>query len=131
MPSEPALGFACGRMGYCGVLCDLISRWCRTSDRKGTWIRHAGALAAPVLALAVAMIQASFGAALVAAVGAAALLEAGLGAAGQAAVAVSTITVLTDPEHRLAAETDSLTENHFAMPGHCQPPARLDNGAGS
>ena len=84
-------------------------------------IRHAGALATPVLALAVAMIQASFGAALVAAVGAAALLEAGLDAAGETAVTVSTIAVLTDPEDRLAAKTNSLTDYHFAMPGHCEP----------
>jgi len=84
-------------------------------------IRHAIALAAPILALAVAMTQASFGAALVAAVGASALLEAGLGVACQAAVTVSTITAPTDPEDRLAAETNSLTEYHFAMPGHCEP----------
>jgi len=77
------------------------------------------------------MIQASFAAALVAGVGASVLLEAGLGAAGEAAVAMSTITVMTDPEDRLAAETNSLTENHFAMPGHCEPQARLDNGVGS
>jgi hypothetical protein len=44
---------------------------------------------------------------------------------------VSTIAVLTDPEDRLAAQTNSLTENHSAMPGHCEPQARLDNGAGS
>lgn len=67
------------------------------------------------------MIQASFGAALVAAVGAAALLEAGLDAAGETAVTVSTIAVLTDPEDRPAAKTNSLTEYHFAMPGHCEP----------
>jgi len=129
--SEPAPGFGCGRMGFCGVRCDLMFRWCRRRDRKGTWIRHVFALAASVRVLAVAMIQESFGAALVAAVGAAVLLEAGLGAAGQAAVAVSTIAALTDPEDRLAAQTNSLTENHFAMPGHCEPQARLDNGAGS
>ena len=118
---------------YRGQLVGLsaMRRWCRKSDRKGTLIRHAFALAAPVRALAVAMIQASFGTALVAAVGAAVLLEAGLGAAGETAVAMSTITVMTDPEDRLAAETNSLTENHFAMPGHCEPQARLDNGVGS
>jgi hypothetical protein len=84
-------------------------------------IRHPFALAAPVRALAVAMIQESFPAALVAGVGAPALLEAGGDPAGGTTVTVSTIAVLTDPENRLAAETDSLTEYHFAMPGHCKP----------
>ena len=79
------------------------------------------------------MVQPSFRAPLVAAVGTAPLLESGLGAAGQAAIALSTITVLTDPEHRVAstAVANPLTENYFAMNRHARPQTGLDNGSRS
>jgi hypothetical protein len=81
-------------------------------------IRHARLrLAAPILALPVAMVEPAFRATLVAAVGAAPLPESCFGTAGDAAIALSTITVLTDPEHRVAsaATANPLTENYFAM----------------
>jgi len=89
-------------------------------------IRHARLrLAAAILALPVAMVEPAFRAALVAAVGAAPLLESCFGAAGDAAIALSTITVLTDPEHRVAsaATANPLTENYFAMNRQCPPMA--------
>jgi hypothetical protein len=85
-------------------------------------IRHARLrLSAPILALPVAMVEPAFRAALVAAVGAAPLLESSFGAAGGAAIALSTITVLADPEHRVAsaATATPLTENYFAMNRQC------------
>jgi hypothetical protein len=87
-------------------------------------IRHARLrLAAAILALPVAMVESAFRAALVAAVGAAPLLEPCFGAAGHAAIALSTITVLTDPEHRVAsiATANPLTENYVAMNRQCPP----------
>lgn len=98
----------------------------------GTLIRHAG-LRQPVVAivpLAVPMIQPSVRALLMPAVGAAPLAEPGLHAAGQAAIALSTITVLADPEHRMAsaAAANPLPENHFARNVHARPQAGLDNG---
>ncbi len=97
----------------------------------GTLIRHAfSRLPAPVLALPVAMVQPSFRAPLVAAVGAASLLEPGCSAACGAAIALSAIAVPADPEHRVAsaAAANSLPENHFAMSRHPCPRAGLDNG---
>ena len=93
--------------------------------------RHARLrLAAPILALPVAMVEPSFQAPLVAAVGAAPLLESCCGTAGEAAIVLSTITVLTDPEHRVAsaATANPLTENYFAMNRQRPPTAGLDNG---
>jgi hypothetical protein len=112
--------------------------WCRRNDRKGTLIRHAGlarppGTAPPVFPLAVAVVEPSLRAALVAAVGAAPLLESGLGAASRTAIALPAITVLTDPEHRLAfaAAANPLTENRFAMDRHPRRQAGLDNGSQS
>jgi hypothetical protein len=97
----------------------------------GTLIRHAAPrLAAPIFPLPVAMVQPSFRAPLVSVVGAAALLESSFHAAGGAAIALSAITVLADPEHRVAsaAAANPLPENHFARNGHAPPQAGLDNG---
>jgi hypothetical protein len=79
------------------------------------------------------MIQPAFGALLVSAVGGAALLTPGVGTARRAAIALPTITVGTNPEHRLAtlAATNALPENHFAMNRHPPTQADFDNGNGS
>jgi hypothetical protein len=79
------------------------------------------------------VIEPSLRAALVAAVGAAPLLESRLGAASRAAIALSAVAVLTDPEHRLAfcAAANPLTENRFAMDRHPRRQAGLDNGSQS
>jgi hypothetical protein len=94
-------------------------------------IRHARLrLAAPILALPVAMVEPAFRTALVAAVGVAPLLASHFGTAGDAAIALSTITVLTDPEHRVAsvATADPLTENDLAMNRQCRPMAGWTTG---
>jgi hypothetical protein len=97
-------------------------------------IRHARlCLAAPILALPVAMVEPAFRAALVAAVSAAPLLASRFGTASEAAIALSSITVLTDPEHRVAsaATANPLTENYFAMNRQCPPTAGWTTGNGS
>ena len=97
-------------------------------------IRHARLRpAAPILALPVAMVHPSLRAPLVAAVGAAPLLESRFSAAGEAAIALSTITVPADPERRVAsaAAANPLPENDFAMNRHVRPPRGLDNGSQS
>jgi hypothetical protein len=83
--------------------------------------------------LPVAIIQLAFRAPLVAAVGTAPLLKPRFSAAGRTAVAPSTITVLTDPEHRVAAfaAANPLPENDFAMSLHVRPQTGLDNGSRS
>lgn len=98
----------------------------------GTLIRHAhpARLAVSILPLAVAMVQPSFRAPLVPAIGAASLLDSGPIAASGAAIALSAIAVLADPEHLVAfaALANPLPENHFAMSRHPCTPAGLDNG---
>lgn len=98
----------------------------------GTLIRHAcpAGLAVSIFPLPVAMVQSSFRAPLVAAVGAASLLAPGFSAAKEAAIALSAITMLADPEHRVAftAAANPLPENHFSMSRHPCPQAGLDNG---
>ena len=99
-------------------------------------IRHTRLLltaAAPVLTLAVTMIESPFATLLVAPVGAPPLLETGLFAAWGAAVAVSAVTMRADEEHPLATLTKakSLPQNRFAMNHrHASSPAGLDNGSG-
>jgi hypothetical protein len=67
-------------------------------------IRHAGRdPASAILALTVPVIESSFGALLVAAIGAAPLLPMGLLAAQRAAVALSPVAVATDPKHFAAS----------------------------
>jgi hypothetical protein len=88
-------------------------------------IRHARLrLAAPILPLPVAMVQLSFRTPLVAAVGTTPLLATGLVAAGGATIALAAVTVLTDPEQRVAsaAAANPLTENYFVvMNRHASP----------
>jgi hypothetical protein len=94
----------------------------------GTLIRHTGP-SAPVFPLAVAMVESSFRASLVAAVGAAALPEPGFGPAGGTAIALPAIAVPAEPEHRVAsrAEANPLTKNDLAMI-HARRETGLDNG---
>ena len=86
-----------------------------------------------VSTLPVTMIEPAFRTSLVPAVGGTALLAPGCRAASPAAVALSSIAVRTNPEHRLAllAATNSLPENHFAMNHHSPTQADFDNGNGS
>jgi hypothetical protein len=99
-------------------------------------IRHARlrlTAAAPVITLTIAMIEPSFRALLVAAVGAPSLPEAGLLTALDAAVALSPIAVRADEKHCVAVviETNSLPEYRFAMNcRHASSQAGLDNGRG-
>jgi len=74
------------------------------------------------------MIQPSFETPLMAPVGVASLLEACFGAASGAAIALSAITMLTDPEHGLTcdAAANPLPENRSAMIRHAR--RGLDNG---
>ncbi len=96
-------------------------------------IRHARLLltaAAPVFPLAVAMIEPSFRALLVAAVGAPSLVEPSLCAAGSTAVAVAAIAVRADKKYGVTLHTDanSLPEYRFAMNcRHASSQAGLDN----
>ena len=93
----------------------------------GTLIRHARP-PAPVLPLAVAMIEPSFRAPLVAAVGAASLPAPGFGLTSGTAIAMSAIAVSADPEHRVASNTSPLTKCRLAMKIHARRQAGLDNG---
>jgi hypothetical protein len=93
----------------------------------GTLIRHA-CPAAPVFPLAIAMIEPSFRAPLVAAVGAASLPATGFGAARGTAIAVAAITVDADPELRSASDASPLTKDRLAMKIHARRQAGLDNG---
>lgn len=89
-------------------------------------IRHLGALLAslPVVALAVAMIQPSFRAALMTLIGAPPLLSSRPCAAGLAAIAMSTVAVRTQEEGRQAVrpETGPLHQYRF-MRRHACPQA--------
>jgi hypothetical protein len=87
--------------------------------------------ATPVFALAVAMVEPSFGTLLVPFVGAATLVSPRPFAAVPAAIAVPAITGCADEKHRLALLTKahSLPENR-CVPNrrHALSQARLDNG---
>jgi hypothetical protein len=76
------------------------------------------------------MIELSFRASLVAAVGAASLPAAGFSAAGVAAVTLSAVAVPADPEHCVTADdrANPLTKNHLATKIHVRREAGLDNG---
>jgi hypothetical protein len=93
----------------------------------GTLIRHAG-LSAPIFPLAVAMIEPSFRAPLVAAVGAASLPAPGFCPANGTAIALSSVAVPADPEHHPASNTGPLTKDRLAMKIHARRQAVLDNG---
>jgi hypothetical protein len=79
------------------------------------------------------MVEPPFRAALMAAVGAAPLLAPRFGTAGDAAIALPSITLLTNPEHRVAsaATANSLTENDLAMNRQCPPMTGWTTGNGS
>ena len=98
----------------------------------GTLIRHARATPA-VFALAVAMIETPFGASLMTTVGAAPLSAPCLSPARLTAIALSSVAVPADPEHRLASRADAypLTKHNLAMKIHRAPQAGLDNGDSS
>ena len=83
-----------------------------------------------ISALAVAMIESSFPASLMAAVGTTALSATRFGAAGFATVALSAVAVPADPEDSVAADnrTNTLTKDHLAMKIHVRPGTGLDNG---
>ena len=87
-------------------------------------------LPAPIRPLPVAMVQPSFATPLMAAVGAAPLLETCLGTASGAAITLTPITMLADPEHCMtsAAAADPLPENRFPMNRHACHRRGLDNG---
>ena len=97
-------------------------------------IRHARP-AAPfaVGTLSVPMIEPAFEAPLITTVGSTALLAPGFRAASRTAVALPSIAVRANPEHRLAplAAANALPENHFSMSLHPPTPADFDNGNGS
>jgi len=93
----------------------------------GTLIRHAGP-PEPVFPLPVAVIEPSFRAPLVAAVGTAALPETGFGPASGTAIALSAIAVPADPEQCVASNASSLTKDRLAMKIHARRQAGLDNG---
>ena len=103
---------------------------CRKRDRNGTLIRHARSFSPAVFPLPVAMIEPSFRAVLMTAVGSPPLSQPRRSAAFRTAIAMSAITVLTDPEHRPAADTESLPQNH-AMCRHFPSADGLDNGGRS
>ena len=108
--------------------------WCRRNDRKRRLIRHAGpAVPLPVGTLPVPMIEPAFEALLVTAVGSAALLAPGFRAASRTAVALPSIAMRANPEHRLAslAATNPRPEDHFSINRHRSPSAGFDNGNGS
>ncbi len=87
----------------------------------GTLIRHAGLRpASPILALSVAMIQSSFGARLVSAIGRAALSLPRCCAASRTAIALPAVTVRTNEEQHVAgaAQTEPRPQNRLAMYSH-------------
>lgn len=83
--------------------------------------------------LPVAMIEPALRTLLVAAVGSTVLSPPGFAAAHLAAIALSAVTMLTDPEHRMTstAAANSLPQNHFARKRHARPRRGLDNGSQS
>ena len=100
----------------------------------GRLIRHGYRhVALPVRTLPVAMIEPAFQALLVAAVGSAVLPAPGFAAATRAAIALPTVAVRANPEHRLAslAATNSRPQHHFSMNRHPPTQAAFDRGNGS
>jgi hypothetical protein len=92
-------------------------------------IRHAGALTLAVLALAVAMIRATFGGLLMSAVGFPALETAGFFTTSGAAVLLTPITVRTEIEHRPGERkaTHALTKDCRTRDRHRFGEGALDN----
>jgi hypothetical protein len=83
-----------------------------------------------VLPLPVTMVESTFAALLMPAIGTAALLEPGPIAAGNAAITLPAITVRAHKKDRVAsaAQANPLPQNHFAMNRHARSQAGLDNG---
>jgi hypothetical protein len=83
--------------------------------------------------LTIPVVEPAFQALLITAVGHPVLPTPGFGAARRAAIALPTIAMATNPEHRLAslAAANPLPENHFSMNRHPPRPADFDNGNGS
>jgi hypothetical protein len=81
-----------------------------------------------ILALPVAVIESSFEALLMPAVGASPLTEPGLTPTTEAAIALTAITVGTEKKHRaaFAAQANPSPENPFAMNRHAIRRAGLD-----
>jgi hypothetical protein len=71
-------------------------------NTQGRFIRHAGALALPILALAVAMVQTPFGGLLMAAVRLAALEAKGFLTATRAAITLAPVTTAAEVKHYAA-----------------------------
>jgi hypothetical protein len=93
-------------------------------------IRHArSAPAMPVSALAITVVQTSFGALLVTPVGRTALMQAGVFAAAGAAITLAAITVRAEEEHgvTLRADANPQSENDFARGRHAVRRRALDN----
>lgn len=96
-------------------------------------IRHASLAAAfAVVPLTVAMIEASFRALLMAAIGRAPLAQTRLLPAWGAAIALSAIAFGTEKEQGTAFgdKAKPLSQNHFAVRRHADRVAVLDNGPG-
>ena len=108
------------RYGCC--CCNLFStiRCCRRNGRRGTLIRHAGLNPASIPALSVAMIQSSFRARLVSAVGRTALPPPRRSAASHAAIALPAVAMRTNKKQHVAgaAQTEPRPQNRLAMYSH-------------
>jgi hypothetical protein len=108
-------------------------RWDSALEGKslGRYIRHASSpVAAPILALAIAMVLTPFRTLLVAVVSQAVLLPARLQPTKVTAIVLSSVTLATDPENLIAAAStaNSLTEDNFGAGRHPRPKVGLDNG---
>jgi hypothetical protein len=92
-------------------------------------IRHAGALAPPILALAIPVIETPFGTLLVTAVGLAALQAAGFFPATGTAITLATITVRAEIKHRPTARkvTHALAKDRGTRNRHRLREGALDN----
>ena len=98
-------------------------------NRKGRLIRHAGFQALAVIALAVTMIETPFKTLLMAAVGLAALQAKGFLPATGGTVALATIAVAAEIEHRPTGRktADPLAENRGTSNTHRFGEAAVDN----
>jgi hypothetical protein len=98
-------------------------------NTKGRFIRHAEALALPVLALTVAMVLTPFGGLLMAAVGLAALQAKGFLPATGTAITLAPVTTAAEIKHRAAGRkvTYTLTKDCGAGNRHRFREGALDN----
>jgi hypothetical protein len=93
---------------------------------KGRFIRHAGALALPILALAVAMVRTPFGGLLMAAVSLAALEAKGFLTATGAAITLAPVTTATEVKHHAAGRKVA-----YALAKDCRAGCRHRFGEGA